>query len=143
MYKRAHLLKIFAVDAFKMGKYYTKRYLHTTSKQIITCMCYTSLIIGWHGFNSSSLFGVMSMEFLNENNELTTAEQALNLSLASTKPGENQVESFSSVSPLSQKDSIESAKLDFTKPNAFDNSPIQGYEYYCWNTSIGYEVKFN
>lgn len=143
MFERAHLMKFFAVDAFKMGKYHTKRYLHTTSKQIITCMCYTSLIIGWHGFNSSILFGVMSMEFLNENNELTTAEQALNLSLASMKFGENQVESFSSVSPLSLNDSVESGKLDFTKPNAFDNSPIQGWQCYCWNTTTGYEVKFN
>lgn len=103
-------------------------------------MCYTSLIIGWQRFNCISLFGVMSMEFLNENNDLTTAEEAVNLSLTSMKSSENHADSFSSVS------SMESSKLDFGTPNTADNSPIQGWECYCWNTTTGYvygEVKFN
>lgn len=131
-----------AVNAIKMGKSMPNRYLHISYKRIITYMCYTSLIIGWHGFNCISLFGVMSMEFLNENNELTTAAEALNLSLTLMKSSENQVESFSRVSP-SLKNSIDSSKLDFSKPNAFDNSPIEGWQIFCWNSTTGYEVKFN
>lgn len=103
-------------------------------------MCYTSLLIGWQRFNGISLLGVMSMEFLSENNELTAAEEAVNLSLASTKSSENQAESFSSASPLPMRGAID---LETGTPNSIDNTPIQGWECYCWNTTTGYEVKFN
>lgn len=124
--------------ALKMGKSHTKRYLHISYKQIITYMCYTSVIIGWQRFNCISLLGVMSMQYLNENNKLTTTEEMVNLSLAPMKSSGNQQESFSSVSPIS----LVPTKSDFATPNA-DNTPIQGWECYCWNTTTGYEVKFN
>lgn len=133
-----------------MGESCTKRYLHTSYRQhqqrIITYICYTTLIIGWHGFNCISLLGVMSMEFLNENNESTTAAEVVNLSLASMKSsGNQQEESFTSVTSLpllAQKRSMEMSKLDFATTNpAADNTPIQGWECFCWNiTTTGYEV---
>lgn len=83
------------------------------------------------------------MEIFNENNEFTTFEEAVNLSLTSMKSSDNQAESFSSISPLPIKGAIDSSKLDFVTPNAADNTPIQGWECYCWNTTTGYEVKFN
>ncbi|XP_055322099.1 thyrotropin receptor isoform X2 [Sitodiplosis mosellana] len=120
-----------------MGKSDTKRYLHMSYKRIITYMCYTSLIIGWQRFNCISLLGVMSMEFLNGNNDLTTAEEAVNLSLTSMKSVENEaLDRFPSV--LSEESILDSSKLDFGTPNAVDNSPIRGWECYCWNTTTGY-----
>ena len=108
-------------------------------------MCYTTLIIGWQRFNCISLLGVMSMEFLNGNNDLTTAEEAVNLSLTSIKSDENHaLDHFSSGS--SKESILKSSKLDFGTPNAVDNSPIQGWECFCWNTTTGYvygEVKQN
>lgn len=131
-------------EPFEMGKSNTKHYLHISYKRIITYMCYTTLIIGWHAFNCISLLGVMSMEFLNENNELTTAAKVVNSSLASMKSSGNQLENLSSVvTPLTSKRSMEVTKLDFAQPNAVDNAPIQGWECKCWNTTTGYEVKFN
>lgn len=126
--------------ASKMGKSYTKHYLHISYKRIITYMCYTTLIIGWHAFNCISLFGVMSMESLNENNDSTTAAEVVNLSQASMKSNGIQQENLSSVTPLPSKRSMEIAKLDFATPNAVYNAPIQGWECYCWNTTTGYEV---
>lgn len=122
-----------------MGKSNTKRYLYISYKRIITYMCYTILIIEWHRFNCISWLGVHSMKFLNENNELKTIQEAVNLSFTSMKSNENRAESFSSVSPPP----IETSNLDFATSNAADNAPIQGWECYCWNTSTGYEVKFN
>lgn len=139
------------VGAFpkKMGVSCTKRYLqHTSNRRIITYMCYTTLIIGWHGFNCISLLGVMSMEFLSENNESTTAAEVVNLSLASMKSSGNQQEesltSVTSLPALAQKRSMEMSKLDFATINPVaDNTPIQGWECFCWNiTTTGYEVKY-
>lgn len=129
----------------KMGKSYTKHYLHISYQRIITCMCYTTLIIGWHAFNCISLLGVMSMEFLHENSESTTTSataEVINLSQASMKSSGNQQENISSATPppLTHKRSMEMSKLDFATPNAVDNAPIQGWECYCWNTTTGFEV---
>lgn len=132
-----------------MGKSCTNRYLHTSyrRRRISTYMCYTTLIIGWHGFNCISLLGVMSMEFLSENNESTTAAEVENSSLASMKLSGNQQNSFTSVTSLpliAQKRSMEMSKLDFATINPVaDNTPIQGWECFCWNiTTTGYEVKW-
>ncbi|XP_031619803.1 lutropin-choriogonadotropic hormone receptor-like isoform X2 [Contarinia nasturtii] len=117
-----------------MAKFSRKRYLHI--KRIITYMCYTSLIIGWQQFNYISSAGVMSMEFLNENNVLTTVpEEAVNLSLTPMKLSEKLAESSSSTSPLT----IKSSDLKTGTSNAVDNSPITGWQCFCWNTTTGYE----
>lgn len=87
------------------------------------------------------------MEFLNENNESTTAAEVVNLSLASMKSNGSQQESFSSVtslpSSLAQRRSMDMSKLDFATINPVaDNTPIQGWECFCWNiTTTGSEVK--
>lgn len=136
----------------KMETSWIKRYAHTSyrrqrqrQRRIITYICYTTLIIGWHGFNCISLLGVMSMEFLSENNESTAAAEVVNLSLASMKSSGNQQGSFTSVTSLpslAQKRSMEMSKLDFATTNPVaDNTPIQGWECFCWNiTTTGYEV---
>lgn len=119
-----------------------RRYLHISYKQIITYMCYVSVIIGWQRFNCISLLGVMSMENLNGNNDLTTAEEAVNLSLISTKSVENYPDGFSSISSSSSsvKHSMASSqRLDFGTPNAYDNSKTEkGWQCLCWNTTSGY-----
>lgn len=90
----------------------------------------------------------MSMEFLSENNESTTAAEVVNLSLASMKSSGNQQEesltSVTSLPALAQKRSMEMSKLDFATINPVaDNTPIQGWECFCWNiTTTGYEVKY-
>lgn len=93
----------------------------------------------------------MSMEFLSENNESTTAAEVVNLSLASMKSSGNQQEesltsvtSLPSLPALAQKRSMEMSKLDFATINPVaDNTPIEGWECFCWNiTTTGYEVKY-
>lgn len=133
-----HVGSTYRVEALKMGKSNAKHYLH------ITYICYTSLIIGWQRFNCISLLGVNSMELLHGNNEFTATGETENLSFTPIKSSENQGGIFSSVQPQpSTKAAIESSNLDFATQNAVDNSPIQGWECYCWNTTTGYEVKFN
>lgn len=126
----------------KMEKSYTKRYLHMSYRRIIAYICYTSFIVGWHEFNCISLFGVMSMEHLSENNASTMAAEVANLSLASMKSSENQRESFSSDTLLPQKRSMERFQTDFATTSPMVGwTPIQGWECFCWNTTTtGYEV---
>lgn len=140
-----HFARIILVDElYKMGKFHIKHQLYTCSQRIITCMCYTTLIIGWHTFNCISLFGVMSVQLLYENTESTLAADVVNFSHISIESIDNQQENFSSVIPsLTQKRSMEMSKLDFATPNAVNNAPIQGWECYCWNTTTGYEVNLN
>lgn len=150
------------MQRLKMGKSNptrnSQRYI--SHSQIITCMCYTILIIGWQRFNYISLLGVMSMEMLNENNESTTSAEVVNLSLASMTSSENRraeivpivtpststtaTTAAAAVATATIKRSMEPSKLDLATSNAVDNAPIQGWECYCWNvTTTGYEVKFN
>lgn len=125
-----------------MEKSYTKRYLHISHRRIITYICYTMSIIGWHGFNCISLLGgVMSMELPNENNASSTAAEVLNLSLASMKSSGSHPESVSSVPPLPSLAQKRSMEFATTNPMG-DNAPIHGWECFCWNiTTTGYEVK--
>lgn len=110
----------------------TKHCLHKTYTRIITYICYTSLIVGWQQLNCIYSVGVMSMEFVN-------SDETVNLSLTPVKLGEKFVDSSSSTSSIT----IKSSKLKFDTSNAVDNSPITGWQYYCWNTTAGYEVKFH
>lgn len=122
------------LETIKMGKSNASHLLHITYERIITYMCYTALLIAYKRFYGISLVGVMSMKFPNENNELTTAGEAVNLS--SIKLGEKHAISFSSDSPIS----IVSSKLDFGTTDAVDSSPITGWQCNCWIHSTGYEV---
>lgn len=121
-----------------MEKSYTKRYLHISHRQIITYICYTALLIGWHAFNCTHLFGVMSVELLSEKNASTMPSEVLNLSL-------DQRDSFSSDTLLAQKRSMDNSNVDFETTNPIvDNTPIQGWECFCWNiTTTGSEVKYD
>lgn len=133
----ASSLSICAFDYFNsmtMEKSHRKRGSH------ISYMCYTTLIMGWHTFNCISSLGVMSMDILNGSNELQTkitTTTAMNLSLTPFVMGPNQQDS---ISTLSLEESMDTSKLDPMPSSAIDNTPIQGWECYCWNST--FEVNF-
>lgn len=128
-----------------MRKSHGKRYLFINYKQIITYMCYATLIIGWNGFNCINSLDAASIDSLNENgkNNINNNDSELSIlpsTLYALDIDGNQQAIYSNNSLI--KAAVNTLKLDFVTTNTVENVPIQGWECYCWNSTNGYyEVK--
>lgn len=105
---------------------------------IIYYLRYAALIaLGWQILNCISSFGVMSMDILNGSNELQTMiTTAVHPSL--TPLGMQATQKQESIPSISSDHTIDSSKLETIASNAFDTTPIEGWQCYCWNST--YEV---
>lgn len=108
-------------------------------------LSYTALIaFGWQTFNCISSFGVMSMDILKGSNELQTMiTTAVHPSL--TPLGIQATHQQESISSISSDHIMDSSKLDTIASNAFDTTPIEGWQCYCWNSTyevINFEFSF-
>lgn len=120
----------FGWSSMKMGKSHQKHRLPFNNY-----LCYTALIaLGWQTFNCISSFGVMSMDILKGSNELqtmiTTAvhPSLVPLGIQATNQQEN-------ISSISSDHTMDSSKLETIASNAFDMTPIEGWQCYCWNST--------
>lgn len=101
---------------------------------IATYICYAVLIIAWNRFNCTNLVGVVSLE-----SDSVSDSDALPapVPLDPWDINENQQDIFSNSGTMTEDTS---SSTDFAASATADTQPIQGWQYYCWNSTVGYEV---
>lgn len=103
-------------------------------EQMLTYACYVALIIAWNRFNCTNLVGGMSLESDNLSDSESSPAAPL---LDPWDIDESPQDIITSSGPMVGSTS---SGTDFVASNTADTQPIQGWQYYCWNSTVGYEV---